>query len=95
MLFNLILAGIDFVESNLPLVALLMALMSYVKKTTESFPWRKPWMLTVVALLLGMAFAIPAGGVTDWVDFIVSGLFLGLTTTGVYDVIHDAVKPKM
>ncbi len=90
MFFKLILAGIAFVEANLPIVALLMALMSYVKKATEVFKWRKPWMLTIVAFLLGFAFAVPEGGVTDWVNFVVTGIFLGLTTTGVYDAIKSA-----
>ena len=86
MFFNLILAGIAFVEANLPIVTLLIALMSYVKKATE-FPWRKPWMLTVAAFLLGFLLAFPEGGVVDWLNFVVTGIFLGLTTTGLYDVI--------
>jgi fluoride ion exporter CrcB/FEX len=47
-------------------------------------------MLTVAAFLLGFLFAFPEGGITDWVNFAVTGVFLGLTTTGVYDVIKSA-----
>lgn len=90
MVWNLILAGIAFVEANLPIVALLMALMSYIKKATQGLTWRKPWMLTVIAFLLGFLLAFPEGGITDWVNFVVTGIFLGLTTTGVYDVIKSA-----
>jgi len=90
MVLKLILAGIAFVEANLPIVALLMALMSYIKKATESFAWRKAWMLTVAAFLLGFLFAIPEGGIIDWLNFVVTGIFLGLTTTGVYDAIKSA-----
>lgn len=95
MFFNLILVGIAFVEANLPIVALLMALMSYIKKATEVFTWRKSWMLTVTAFALGFLFAVPAGGVVDWVNFVVTGIFLGLTTTGVYDAIKSAATPSL
>ncbi|MFA5160551.1 MAG: hypothetical protein WC484_08630 [Candidatus Omnitrophota bacterium] len=94
MLFNLILVGVAFVEANLPIAVLLVATMSYIKKATEVFGWRKPWMLTVAAFLLGFLFAIPEGGIVDYLNFAVTGLFLGFVATGVYDAVKSAVGRK-
>ena len=90
MVLNFILAGIAFVEANLPTAVILLAVMAYIKKATEVLVWRKPWMLTVVAFLFGFLFAFPEGGVVDWVNYIVSGVFLGFVATGVYDAIKSA-----
>ena len=88
MLLKLINLGIEFVQTNAPIVAIVMAVMSYIKQATVALPWRKPWMLTVLAFALGFAFVVPESGViVDWMAFLFRGLFLGLTATGVYDAL--------
>jgi hypothetical protein len=89
MLFDLILKGIEFVQANAAMAAIVMGIMSYIKQTTSVFEWRKPWMLTLVAFLLSFAFAVPDGGVIDWIAFLFQGGLLGLTVTGVYDALKS------
>jgi hypothetical protein len=89
MLLKLINIGIEFVKENAATVAILMAVMSYIKEATANFKWRKPWMLTVLAFVLGFAFAFPeSGAIAEPLPFVFEGFFLGLTATGVYNALH-------
>lgn len=88
MLLKLIDLGIEFVQTNATIVAIVMAIMSYIKQATAMQQWRKPWMLTGLAFVFSFAFAVPESGIiVGWSEFLFRGLFLGLTATGVYDAL--------
>jgi len=88
MLLKLINLGIEFVQTNAGIAVMVMGIMAYVKKVSESFAWRKSWMLTVAAFALSFLFVIPETGiVVDYLAFVFQGLLLGLTVTGVYDAL--------
>lgn len=88
MLFKLITLGIEFVQANAVMLAVVMGIMSYIKQATAALEWRKPWMLTIVAFALSFAFAVPESGlIADPIVFVFQGLLFGLTVTGVYDAL--------
>jgi hypothetical protein len=84
MFFNLIQSGINFVESNLILVGLIMSIVAYFRLFLNAYPWCKAWMITAFAFLLAYIFAIPASGFALNAEFILQGFILGLASTGIY-----------
>jgi hypothetical protein len=88
MLLKLITLGIEFVQENAAIAAIVMGIMSYIKQATAALAWRKSWMLTVLAFALAFVFVVPESGtIADPLEFVFQGLLLGLTVTGVYDAL--------
>lgn len=76
---------VEFLEANAILIALLMAVVEHIKLRIQQYDWYQGWMGTLLAFVLGFAFAIPPTGF-ELVPFIVHGIGLGLVATGVYKV---------
>ena len=85
MILELFYMMVEFLEANAILIALLMAVVEYVKLGIQQYDWYQGWMGTLLAFVLGFLFAIPPAGF-DLVPFIVHGIGLGLVATGVYKV---------
>ena len=76
---------VEFLETNVALIAFLMVIVEYAKLGLRKFEWWKGWMTTVLAFVLGFVFAIPVTGF-EVVPFIAHGIGLGLVATGVYKI---------
>jgi len=96
MVLHMFEAMVEFIESNPLVIALVMAIVQYVKQAVQGYDWYKGWHVTAFAFALAFLFAIPAEGFVLF-EFIASGLGLGLVATGLYDVIRDIAKspPKI
>ena len=86
MLFELINEALGFLSTNAILVALMMAVIEYVKGIAKSQSWYQGWYITAFGFLLGFVFAVPAAGFValDVVAFVSHGVILGLVATGIY-----------
>jgi hypothetical protein len=74
---------VDFLESNVVLIGLLIAIVEYIKSVIKPMPWYRGWIMTLIAFAIGFILAIPAGPIV-WLDFIAHGVGLGLVATGLY-----------
>jgi len=83
---------VEFLESSVLLVGLLMAVVEYLKIWLKSYEWYTGWMTTVLAFVLAFVFAIPESGF-ELVPYIIHGFGLGLVATGVYKV-GDGISRK-
>ena len=87
----------DLLVNGIPLVTIIMGLVEFSKKLGVSGK-----NLTVLSMalgiIIGMAYRIAQSGTpTDfsgWFNTVIFGLVLGLTASGVYDLI-DARFPKV
>lgn len=88
MFLNLYNAMVEFLSTNVVLIALLMAIVEYAKRELQKYEWVEGWMITVLAFALGFLLAIPEQGFVDIVilEYLVHGIGLGLVATGVYKV---------
>jgi len=90
MIINFVLNAIEFVETNAVLVAVVMAIMGYVKQNLSQF--LQGWKLTLAAFVISFLFAIPEGGIADPAQFAFNGFLLGLIATGVYKTGQNIVR---
>ena len=90
MIINFVLNAIEFVEANAVLVAVVMAIMGYVKQNLSQF--LQGWKLTLAAFVISFLFAIPEGGIADPAQFAFNGFLLGLVATGVYKTGQNLVR---
>ena len=90
MILNIVLNAIEFVETNAVLVAVVMAIMGYVKQNLSQF--LQGWKLTLAAFVISFLFAIPEGGIADPAQFAFNGFLLGLIATGVYKTGQNIVR---
>jgi len=66
---------VDFLESNVVLIGLLIAIVEYIKSVIKPMSWYKGWIMTLIAFAIGFILAIPAGPIV-WLDFIAHGVGL-------------------
>ena len=94
MLFDIVQSTMDFLEANPALIALVLAIVEYVKRWVQDQTWYKDWYVTIFAFVVSFLFAIPAEGFAglDWVMYIAHGFGLGLVATGVYKVGSTLVR---
>jgi len=90
MILNFVLNAIEFVETNAILVAVVMAIMGYIKQTLSQY--LQGWKLTLTAFVISFIFAIPEGGIVDPAQFAFNGFLLGLVATGVYKTGQNIVR---
>ena len=88
MFLNLYNVMVEFLQNNLVLVALLMAIVEYAKRELVKFEWVKSWMVTLLAFVIAFILAIPEQGFAGIVilEYIAHGVGLGLVATGIYKV---------
>lgn len=84
MIVKLIQDAITFVASNPMLVGMIFSFTAWVKSFQAQFPQLKDWILTVVAFVIGILFAIPEGPLLFSWAILFNGIALGVTATGVY-----------
>jgi hypothetical protein len=76
---------------GIPLVVIIGGLVSYAKK----LGLRGNWLTALsggVGLVIGFLYQMSVRMPTawgDWLYYIVYGILLGLTTSGIYDIIHN------
>ena len=86
----------DALVNGVPLVVVIMGLVEFAKKLGLQGK-----ALIVLSMMLGIAFGVAyqvsisgvAGDFSTWFGYVVYGLALGLTASGIYDLI-DARWPK-
>jgi hypothetical protein len=74
---------VEFLESNAVLIALLVAIVEYIKSVLKPMPWYRGWVMTVIAFAIGFVLAIPTGEIV-WLEYIAHAIGLGLVGTGLY-----------
>ena len=94
MFLELYNAMVEFLQGNVVLVALLMAIVEYVKRAISGQEWVEAWMITAFAFALGFVLAIPEAGFVDLAiaDYIAHSIGLGLVATGVYKIGETLVR---
>lgn len=98
MLFQIIEGVKEFLAANAALIALVLAIVEYVKRAVlaQNFPWMKDWYITAFAFVVSFLFAIPEAGFpaigADPVTYIANSIGIGLVTTGVYKVSSTIAK---
>ena len=81
---------------GVPLVAVIMALVEYLKKMNVSGNWLLLASL-IIGTIAGVAYrysAAPLATFGEWMGAVVYGLAIGLTASGLYDVGKGLVKPE-
>lgn len=74
-----------FIVANPQLVAVVMAVMEYLKQWLVAFPWFVGGVRTLAAFIVGFLFAMPSSFVgMDWPAFIAHGIALGGVASGLY-----------
>lgn len=84
MFFQLIQNAIAWVDANVLIVGMVMAITAYFKLFMASFKWAEAWMVTAFAFLLAYIFAIPGWPFAPTIDYVLNGFMLGLAATGIY-----------
>lgn len=86
MLFELINEALGFLSASAVMVAVMMAIIEYVKGIVKGQSWYKGYYITAFGFLLGFAFAVPSTGFDALAVevFISHGVILGLVATGIY-----------
>ena len=88
MLFVIINEAGKFLADNPMLIAMILAIVEYVKRWTANVAWVKPEYLTVFGFVLGFLFAIPEVGFVAIVPivYVSQSIALGLVATGIFKV---------
>ena len=97
MLLQIVQSTIEFLETSAPLIAVVMAIVEYVKRVVQDQEWYVGWYMTIFAFVVSFLFAIPEAGFVgiDWVMYIAHGIGLGLVATGIYKVSSTVVRKAM
>ena len=56
---------VKFLESNAVLIALLIAIVEYIKSVIKPMSWYRGWIMTLIAFAIGFILAIPAGQIVQ------------------------------
>lgn len=84
MFFALIQSAIAWLDANILMVGMVMAITAYFKLMLAPYAWAKAWMVTAFAFLVGYVFAIPYWPFQIDILYILNGFLLGLAATGIY-----------
>ena len=89
--YNLMVA---FLQENGVLIALLMAIVEYVKRWVNDQPWYEGWMMTSFAFVVSVFLAIPETGFVgiDWFVYAAEVVGLFVVSTGLYKVSETVVR---
>ena len=88
MLFVIINEAGKFLADNPMLIAMILAIVEYVKRWTANVGWVKPEYLTIFGFVLGFLFAIPEAGFAAIIPlaYVAQSVALGLVATGLFKV---------